>query len=294
MAIKVFADTASNLFPSLLKEKGVDITVIKMPLQVGRETFMCYEEDADIEDLSKRFYEAIDKKEQVRTSLINPFTFTEAFKPEVDKGNEIICFVMAKGISGTYEKAVEAANQINEEVGKNVVRVIDTATAGLGEGLQALHAYELVKADKSLDEIEAEANEFRWKVRSEFTVDDIRFLSSTGRVKPVVARIANLMQIKVILRGSYESSIEMTGKAVGMMAAIKKLANQCKEHINKDIKQTVYITHCNSLKFASLLKRQLIEGGIKNIEIYPYDLITGSHVGPGCVALFYVGDNRDL
>ena len=79
-----------------------------------------------------------------------------------------------------------------------------------------------------------------------------------------------------------------------MNNAIKQLSKVVIDKIDMDKDQIVYITHCNSLKFASLLKRQLIEGGIKNIEIYPYDLITGSHVGPGCVALFYVGDNRDL
>ena len=294
MAIKIYADTASNLYPALLKQKNLDIHVLKMPLLVGDETFMCYEEEADIEEMSTCFYKAVEEGKVIQTSLINPDTFINEFKEDVDKGNQIICFIMAKGISGTYQSACLAANEINEQQGKVMVCIINTATAGLGEGLQAIHAYEMVQQGKSFDDIVREAEVFRWKVRSEFTVDNIKYLGKTGRVKPIVAKLANLFKIKVMLNGSYESAIAMTGKVIGRIASIKKLAKQCLEHINKKIKQIIYITHCNAKEDAETLKKLLLDGGLKDIEIYPYDLITGSHVGPGTIALFYVGNNRDL
>ena len=294
MAIKIYADTASNLYPALLKQKNLDIHVLKMPLLVGDETFMCYEEEADIEEMSTCFYKAVEEGKVIQTSLINPDTFINEFKEDVDKGNQIICFIMAKGISGTYQSACLAANEINEQQGKVMVCIINTATAGLGEGLQAIHAYEMVQQGKSFDDIVREAEVFRWKVRSEFTVDNIKYLGKTGRVKPIVAKLANLFKIKVMLNGSYESAIAMTGKVIGSIASIKKLAKQCLEHINKKIKQIIYITHCNAKEDAETLKKLLLDGGLKDIEIYPYDLITGSHVGPGTIALFYVGNNRDL
>ena len=294
MAIKIYADTGSNLYPSILKEKNLDIHVLKMPLEVGEETYMCYEDNADIEEMSSRFYQAVEEGKEIKTSLINPDTFKNAFKEDIMQGHQIICFIMAKGISGTYQSACIAASEINEKQGEEVVKIIDTATAGLGEGLQAIHAYELVQEGKSFEDIILEAKKFRWKVRSEFTVDDIKYLGKTGRVKPIVAKLAKLLKIKILLNGSYESMIAMTGKVIGRIASIKKLASQCLEHINKKIKQIIYITHCNAKADAELLKNLLIKGGLKDIEIYPYDLITGSHVGPGTIALFYVGNNRDL
>ena len=294
MAIKIYADTGSNLYPSILKEKNLDIHVLKMPLEVGEETYMCYEDNADIEEMSSRFYQAVEEEKEIKTSLINPDTFKNAFKEDVMQGHKIICFTMAKGISGTYQSACLAASEINEKQGEEVVKIIDTATAGLGEGLQAIHAYELAQQGKTFEEIILEAKKFRWKVRSEFTVDDIKYLGKTGRVKPIVAKLAKLLKIKILLNGSYESMIAMTGKVIGRLASIKKLASQCLEHINKKIKQIIYITHCNAKADAELLKNLLIKGGLKDIEIYPYDLITGSHVGPGTIALFYVGNNSDL
>ena len=49
---------------------------------------------------------------------------------------------MAKGISGTYNSACAARDTINKQAGKEMVYIVDSATAGFGEGLQAIHASE--------------------------------------------------------------------------------------------------------------------------------------------------------
>ena len=33
---------------------------------------------------------------------------------------------------------------------------------------------------------------------------------------------------------------------------------------------------------------------IKDIEVYYYDLVTGAHVGPGTIAVFYEGTTREF
>ena len=89
---------------------------------------------------------------KINTSQITPYTYLEAFKEDIEAGNQIICFVMAKGISGTYNSACKARDIINKEQGKEMVYIVDSATAGFGEGMQAIHASELVK--KGLDFID--------------------------------------------------------------------------------------------------------------------------------------------
>ena len=71
-------------------------------------------------------------------------------------------------------------------------------------------------------------------------------------------------------------------------------AKQCVDYIRKPEKQTVYITHCNCLDDANKMKDELTKNGINNVEIYDYDLVTGSHLGPNALAIFYVGDNREF
>ena len=294
MAIKVYADAGSNLFPEIIKEKNLDIKVINMKLYIKGKEYNCYDQSFDTEKVSKIFYEELEGNNDIHTSLINPNDYLEAFKEDVALGHQIICFTMAKGISGTYQSACIARDMINDEKGREVVYIIDSMTAGLGEGLQAIRLANEVKSGKDYQTLIKEAEEFKLKVRSEFTVDDINFLAKTGRVNKVVAKIANALKIKVLLKGSEESTIVQTGKVGGRKLALKKLTNQCIDYIVNPDSQIVYITHSNCYIDALKVKDNLLEAGIKNIEIYNYDLVTGSHIGPRALAIFYVGKDKSF
>lgn len=294
MAIKVYADAGSNLFPEFLKEKELDITVVKMKLFIAGKEYNCYDKSLNTKELSKIFYEELSGNDDIHTSLINPHDYLEAFKEDIEKGNQIICFTMAKGISGTYQSACIARDQINEDLGKEMVYILDSATAGFGEGIQAIEACRNIKNGDDFATVIKKAEEFKYKVRSEFTVDDIGFLAKTGRVSKVVAKIANALKIKVLLKGSNESTIVQTGKVAGRKLSIKKLVKQCVEYIRKPKNQVVYLTHSNCINDALDMKKMLNEEGIDNVEIYDYDLVTGSHLGPNALAIFYVGEDREF
>ena len=262
-----------------------------MHLRIDDQEYVCYDENLDFDTFSKQFYKDLEEGKKVQTSLVNSGDYLEAFKKDVDAGHEIFCLTMAKGISGTYNAACIARDEVNEEKGKEVVYVLDTATAGFGEGLQAIKAYELAKEGKSLKEIAEFMEEFKWKVRSEFTVDTIKYLLKTGRVNAILAKIVKLISLKLMLYGSYESKIEVSSRVLGRVKSIQKLGQQCIDFID-DKKSTVWISHCDCLEDANKLADMLRAKGIKNIEIHDYDLITGSHIGPNALAIFYVGKNR--
>lgn len=294
MGVKIYADAGSNLFPEVLKAKDLDIKVVSMKLYIRDQEYNCYDENFNTKEVSKLFYEELSGDNNIHTSLINPNDYLEAFKNDIAKGNQIICVTMAKGISGTYQSACIARDMINDECGKEMVYILDSATAGFGEGIQAIKLAKEAQYGKDFASLIKEAEEFKFKVRSEFTVDDISFLARTGRINKVVAKIANVLKIKVLLKGSNESTIVSTAKVAGRKLSIKKLVKQCIDYIRKPDNQTVYITHCNCLDDANKMKEELISSGIKNIEIYNYDLVTGSHLGPNALAIFYVGDNREF
>ena len=294
MGVKIYADAGSNLFPEVLKAKDLDIKVVRMKLYIRDQEYNCYDENFNTKEISKLFYEELSGNNNIRTSLINPNDYLEAFKDDISKGHQIICVTMAKGISGTYQSACIARDMINEELGREMVYVLDSATAGFGEGIQAIKLAKEAEYGKDFSSLVKEAEEFKYKVRSEFTVDDINFLERTGRVNKVVAKIANALKIKVLLKGSNESTIVSTAKVPGRKLCLKKLAKQCIDYIRKPEKQTVYITHCNCLDDANKMKDELTKNGINNVEIYDYDLVTGSHLGPNALAIFYVGDNREF
>ena len=293
MAIKIYADAGSNLFKGIIEKRNADIKIVNMSLTIDDSIYNCYEDKIDVDKFSHSFYQSMREGKRINTSQITPYTYLESFKEDIEQGNQIICFVMAKGISGTYNSACKARDIINQEQGKEMVYIVDSATAGFGEGMQALHAYELVQKDMSFKDICYECEKFKYKVRSEFTVGDIKYLISKGRVSALLAKFINFLRIKFILKGSNKSKIEVASKVSGRKMALKKLAETCLAKIRNPEKQTVYISHCDVYDDAVSLKNYLVDHGVKNVEIYFYDLITGSHLGPDSLALFYVGENRD-
>lgn len=293
MSIKIYADAGSNLFPSVLKQINKEIKVVSMQLTIDDLVYRCYDDAIDPNQFSKDFYQKMREDHNIYTSQVNPNDFIEAFKEDIAAGNQIICFTLAKGISGTYNSACIARDIINEEQGKEMVYVVDAATAGFGEGLQAMHAADLVKLGWDFKAIIEEAETFKFKVRSEFTVGDIKYLIKKGRVSALVAKFINLIKIKFLLKGSNNSKIEVSGKVFGRKMAVRKLADTVVEKIKNPDEQMVFISHCDVEEEAISLKNYLMEKGIKNIEIYYYDLITGAHIGPDSIAIFYIGENRD-
>ncbi len=289
MSIKIIVDAVSNLFPQILKDKHLDdIKVMNVHLYIKDHEYLCYEDEIHISEFSKTYFKLMEEGEEVRTSLVSPGDYEEEFRKEAKAGNKVICFTMAKGISGTYNSACVAKDVINEEFHDKVVEVIDSMTAGLGEGLQAIHCHELIKSGKDFETIVKECEEFKHYVRSDFTVDNIKFLLKTGRVGKAFARFIHLLNIKILLKRSEESKIAFAGSAIGANNALKQLAKLVLEKIDLEKEQTVYITHCDIMENALKMKEMLTEGGVKNIEIYDYDLISGAHIGPKSIAVFYI------
>ena len=289
MGISIIADAVSNLFPEIIQENKLNIRVMNMHLKIGDREYNCYNDELNIKEFSKTYFQMMEEGHRATTTLVNTYDFSEAFKEEIAKGNKVICFCMAKGISGTYNSAVMAATEINENHHEEMVHVIDTRTAGLGEGMQAIHADELVKQGKSFEEVIAECERYLLYVRSDFTVDNIKFLISTGRVSRLLAKFANLINIKVLLKHNDESKIAFAGSVIGRKNSIKKLAKMVLDKIDTEVEQTIYITHCDSIVDAIKIKEILREGGLKNkIRIHDYDLISGAHIGPKSLAVFYI------
>lgn len=293
MAISIFTDAGSNLFSSFLEARASSIRVIPMPLRIGDEEYLCYDSSFDAEAFSHDFYEKMREGAAVKTSLPSPGLMEKEIRKETDKGYQVAFVTLSHGISGTYQSAKLIADMINEEKGYLAVGVIDSQTAGFGEGMIALHAESLAKLNYSLEDLLKETEDYVMKVRSEFTVDSLKYLAATGRISKLNATIGNMLMIKPLLYGSEEGKITVTQKTIGRKSAVKKLLAQVEEYaIGKSKK--IFITHCDAPEEAFEMRASLISKGFEDVEVHFYDLITGAHVGPGTLAVFYEGASRAI
>ena len=106
MGFAVFADGSANLPKEMLD--GIDLLPNDYTVDGVPQT---YWGDVDHFD-GHAFYEELRKGKVVRTTLLNTQLFLSRFAPILTQGQDIIYISMSSGISGTYNAAMNAAEEL--------------------------------------------------------------------------------------------------------------------------------------------------------------------------------------
>ena len=289
MAFAIFTDSSANLMKETLS--ALNIRVVSLTYSVNGEEHLCYDPETQFD--GNAFYAALrDPAFHVRTSLINTERFKEVFEPELSLGNDIIYLAMSSRISGTYQAAVVAAEELKAIYPNNRVLALDTRAASLGEGLMVCRASLMREDGKTIDEIAAWVEQARQAVQQHFLVDDLQYLSRGGRISGASALVGTMLQIKPIMK-SDDGKIVLGCKVPGRKKALRTLADIFARTVTDPASQTIGIAHSGCLDDALFL-RDLIaaQHGIEDFMIVGYEPGTGAHVGPGTVALFFYGKDE--
>ena len=285
MGFAIMTDTAANLLHSHLTQR--EITAVPLEYFLDGTAQTCNAVD---EIDGEAFYATLGEKE-IKTAQSNPQRFLDAMEPLVKAGKDILCVTLSSGISGTYTSACIAAEQLCETYPERTIRVIDSLGASLGEGLLVLHACDCRDAGKSLEETVVELADMRERMCQVFTVDDLRFLRKGGRISGAVAFVGTLLDFKPLLKGNEEGKIVMCGKTRGKKRAIAAMAEKYESLVANAQEQRIGIAyaghHEDALALEALLKKNKPS---REILTVCYEPVTGVHVGPGAIALFFLGE----
>ena len=282
---QLFTDTSANLPVEIIDEYGIEVVPFSYMID-GVEYIPEREFDG------KAFYAAMRAGSEVKTSMVNAGTFIERFKAALDAGKDVLYIGMSGGISGTANAALMAKQELDEEYPDRKIVVIDTLAASLGEGLFVIKAAEQLKDGAALDTIEEDIRAQVPSMCQSFTVDDLKYLKNTGRVSGAAAIIGNVLSIHPILIGDYEGKIVVKSKVRGMKRTLDALAERYAE-LALSKTETIGIAHADNEEGKAYLVQRLRDKGLtgKCLSVC-YEPVTGSHVGPGTVALFFFGTDR--
>ena len=137
------------------------------------------------------------------------------------------------------------------------IRLVDTLSASLAEGIVVLRAIELREEGKSLDETADELMELRHSVCQIFTVEDLRYLRMGGRLSNIAALVGTVLQIKPLLKGDPEGKIVCFAKPRGRKRSIAELGALYDRLVVHPENQTVCIAHGDCLPEAEALAERL-------------------------------------
>lgn len=285
---RIVTDTSANLPTAYLKAENITVIPFTFHTDSGEQSCM---DTASFD--AKAFYSAMRNGEKVTTSQIPPQRFIDYLQPMLENGEDVLFVSMSSGISGSYASSKMAANQLKEGFPERKILTVDTYSASLAEGIVVMKAVECREQGMDIEQTYHLLRSLRHRIAQIFTVGDLRYLKRTGRLSNIEAAVGTVLQIKPLLKGDPEGKIVCFAKVRGRQRAIEEMAKRYAELVVEPETQTVCISHADCEQDAQILASMLKRAKApKDILIVDYEPVTGSHVGPGALALFFLSDEN--
>jgi DegV family protein with EDD domain len=292
MHIKIITDSCCDLPLDYVERHADVLKVLGMPIQI--------EDKEIIDDLGKNyshadFYEKLRKGILPTTSQINVHRFTEAFKEEVASGNSALYIGFSSALSGTFNSANIAKNIVLDENPGATIQVLDTRSASIGLGVMIMKAVDLARSGRSMDEIVDWVQREYLCTHHWFGVDDLFYLRKGGRINAASAAVGTVLNVKPTLVLSSDGYLKPYGNVRGRKKSINFLVSKLEEHYHPEKTDTVLVGHGNALDDALMIKEN-IELKFPSLEVIVSELsmTIASHVGPGMIAIAFVGKEREF
>lgn len=286
MNFAIITDTSANLTHALLENYGIGVVPLEYSVDGVNHTCISVE-DIDAHELYSTLHD-----KTVQTTQTNPQRFVEAMEPRLAAGEDIVVVTISSGVSGTCNSARMAAGQLLESYPERKIYIVDSLGASLGEGMLALRASELRAAGKTAEETARLLEELKQRVCQVFTVEDLHYLRKGGRIHGTTAMVGTLLSVKPILKGNEDGKIVMSGKVRGRKRSIQAMAEKYEAEVSNPAQQRVYIAHADCAQDAEALAELLRKNRPpREILTVCYEPVTGVHVGPGALALFFESED---
>lgn len=285
MSFSIVTDTSANLPTPWLRQNRIG--VIPFHYSFGGRDCDCLDTEAFN---GAAYYTAMRNGALISTSQINPQAYIDCFQPLLEAGEDILFIGMSSGISGSFQSAQIAMTQLKETFPERRFRMVDTLGASLGEGLAVFKAVEWREQGIVLSEVERRLNLYCKRMYQIFSVDDLMHLKRTGRLSNAAAIVGMVLQIKPLLKGNEKGQIVCIQKERGRKRAIQALAKRYADLAVNPRNEIIGIAHADCEEDAKYLAELLREyAPPRDIITVMYEPVTGSHVGPDTLALFFPG-----
>jgi DegV family protein with EDD domain len=283
MSVKIITDSASDIFQS--DAEKMDIKIIPLKTMFGEEEYL------DGVTLSHRefFEKLVETDEFPHTSQIPPFEYQEEFEKAAADGGEVLCITISSKISGCYQSACIAADDIDKKV-----IVVDSENASMGEKILVERAVQLRDEGKSAEEIAKIINSEKKDIRLIALLDTLEYLKKGGRISPAVAAVGSMLSIKPVIAIS-EGEVKVLGKARGSKNGNNLLTELLRKEgdINFDMPYSVAYSGLNDSVLQKYIadNKALFEGHCtpQELPVTSIGCAIGAHIGPGAIgAAFFV------
>lgn len=246
----------------------------------------------------EELYDRMVAGEDTRTSQVSAGEYETLFEKNLKEGKDILHVTLSSGISGTYNSACVARDELKERYPDRKIYVADSLGASSGYGLIMETLADLRDSGMGIDELYQWIEENKLKLHHWFFSTDLTFYIKGGRISKTAGFIGSVMGICPLLNMDHEGRLIPREKIRTKKKVIRRIVEQMEQNAQdgKEYSGKCFLCHSVCMEDARAVADLVEEKFPKlngKVEIFPIGATIGSHTGPGTVALFFWGGKRE-
>lgn len=243
------------------------------------------------------FYRAMANGADTRTSQVNTGEYFTYFESFLKAGRDVLHVSLSSGISGSFNSACVAAQELRAKYPERKLYVVDSLGASSGYGLLMDKLADLRDEGKTIDEVKDWAEAHRNQLHHWFFSTDLTFYVKGGRISKASGWFGTVLKICPLLNVNDEGKLIPRFKIRGKAKVIREIVAKMEEYAQDghDYSGKCFLSNSACMEDAQAVARLVEEKFPKlngKVIINSIGTTIGSHTGPGTVALFFWGDER--
>ena len=243
------------------------------------------------------FYDRIAKGAAPYTSQVNVDEYCRFFEPILKEGKDILHLTLSSGISGTYNSACVAGEEMRQKYPDRTIVVLDSLGASSGYGLLTDSVADLRDQGVTLEAAAEWVMNHRLNVHHWFFSTDLTSFKRGGRISATSALLGTVLNICPLMNIDDMGHLTVNQKIRTKKRAIQEMVRMMELHA---LDGTQYSGKCfmahsacetDAREVASIIEERFPMLS-EPVLINSIGSVIGSHTGPGTVALFFFGDQR--
>jgi DegV family protein with EDD domain len=274
--VAVVTDSAANLPAELVNQYHIHVIPLWLRLQDR-----LYRDEVDI--TASEFYRHLrEDKELPTTSQPSVGDFLDVYRQLAEQARAIVSIHLAAKLSGTLSSARAAAHQLPSLP----IEILDSGSAGMGQGFVVLAAARLAMEGASLSQVVEKAREVASKVQLLATLDTLEYVVRGGRLAAAANLVRPALQVKAMV-SLQRGNLRLLGLARSRDKAVQRLLDLMAEEVD-DKPIHAAVLHSDVFEEAERL-RQVVAERFHCLELYLTALtpVMGVHAGPGVLGVIF-------
>jgi DegV family protein with EDD domain len=274
MTVRLVTDSACDLPQAIIDQFG--ITIVPLTIRFGDTDYV------DREDFGPKEFWAKCAASPVlpETAAPAPGQFEAAYRAlQADGATGVLVVSLSSALSATMQSAEIAAKAVG---GDFPVRVVDSRSVSMGQGIIVRACAAAAEGGASLDELAEKASELSRRVHVYGALDTLENLKKGGRIGGAKAMIASALAIKPII-DVREGRVEEGGRQRTRSKALAFLLQKVKDHGSISDLAVLQADCDDAGAFVDQL-RAIYSG---DIEVGDIGAVIGTHAGRGTIGVAF-------